>query len=110
MNFDKFCRLRATSLMETHQMLFQWLCILELDLYSTINLFLVEIFIFFSVSGLSSKEDRTADIINILVKIYGSQDMFVSQYRVLLADRILTNFSYDITNEVWLLFSFILTL
>jgi len=50
-------------------------------------------------ADLSSKDQRTADIINILVNIFGSQDMFVSQYRVLLADRILTNFSYDVTNE-----------
>ena len=50
-------------------------------------------------ADLTSKDQRTADIINILVNIYGSQDMFVSQYRVLLADRILSNFSYDITNE-----------
>lgn len=50
-------------------------------------------------TDLSSKSQRTADIINILVNIYGSQDMFVSQYRILLADRILTNFSYDVTNE-----------
>ena len=48
---------------------------------------------------LSSKSQRTADIINILVNIYGSKDMFVSQYRILLADRILTNFSYEVVNE-----------
>jgi len=49
---------------------------------------------------ISTKSQRTADIINILVNIYGSQDMFVSQYRILLADRILNNYSYDVTNEV----------
>eukprot|EP00794_Sanderia_malayensis_P015618 gene15618-17192_t len=48
---------------------------------------------------LSSKSQRTADIINILVNIYGSKDMFVSEYRTLLADRLLNNYSYDITNE-----------
>lgn len=40
-----------------------------------------------------------ADIISMLVNIYGSKDLFVSEYRALLADRILTNFSYDVSNE-----------
>ena len=47
-----------------------------------------------------TKSQRRADILNILVNIYGSQDTFVSQYRILLADRILNNYSYDVTNEV----------
>ncbi|XP_047135714.1 anaphase-promoting complex subunit 2 isoform X1 [Hydra vulgaris] len=50
-------------------------------------------------TDLSSRKQRTADIINILVNVYGSQDMFVSQYRILLADRILTNFNYSVSNE-----------
>ncbi len=33
------------------------------------------------------------------MNIYGSKDLFVSEYRTLLADRILSNYSYDITNE-----------
>lgn len=40
-----------------------------------------------------------ADIISILVNIYGSKDLFVSEYRALLADRILSNYSYDVSNE-----------
>lgn len=40
-----------------------------------------------------------ADIISILVNIFGSKDLFVSEYRALLADRILSNYSYDVSNE-----------
>lgn len=47
----------------------------------------------------SSKSERTADIINILVNIYGSKEKFVQQYRHLLADRILSNFDYNVVNE-----------
>jgi anaphase-promoting complex subunit 2 len=36
----------------------------------------------------------------MLVNIYGSRDMFVSEYRTLLADRILSSFNYDIAKEV----------
>ena len=38
----------------------------------------------------------------MLVNIYGSRDLFVSEYRTLLADRILSSFNYDIAKEVWL--------
>jgi len=47
----------------------------------------------------SSKGQRMADIISMLVNIYGSKDLFVSEYRSLLADRILSSFSYDVSNE-----------
>ena len=56
------------------------------------------IFLFF-ILDFSSKGQRMADIISMLVNIYGSKDLFVSEYRALLADRILTNFSYDVSNE-----------
>ena len=35
----------------------------------------------------------------MLVNIYGSKDLFVSEYRALLADRIFSSYSYDVTNE-----------
>ena len=38
---------------------------------------------------------------SMLVNIYGSRDLFVSEYRTLLADRILSSFNYDIAKEVW---------
>lgn len=37
---------------------------------------------------------------SMLVNIYGSRDLFVSEYRTLLADRILSSFNYDIAKEV----------
>lgn len=37
---------------------------------------------------------------SILVHIYGSREMFVSEYRTLLADRLLQLLNYDISREV----------
>ena len=36
----------------------------------------------------------------MLVNIYGSKELFVNEYRTLLADRILTHFSYDTEKEI----------
>lgn len=47
-----------------------------------------------------NKSRRTSDIISMLVNIYGSKDMFVKEYRSLLADRILNQFNYEIHREV----------
>ena len=33
------------------------------------------------------------------MNIYGSKDLFVSEYRTLLADRVLSNYAYDVSNE-----------
>ena len=43
---------------------------------------------------------RTSDIISMLVNIYGSKELFVNEYRTLLADRILTHFNYDTVKEI----------
>ncbi|XP_074654773.1 anaphase-promoting complex subunit 2-like [Tubulanus polymorphus] len=48
----------------------------------------------------TSKSRRTSDIISMLVNIYGSKELFVNEYRNLLADRILTQFSYDTEKEI----------
>ncbi|WAR31452.1 ANC2-like protein [Mya arenaria] len=48
----------------------------------------------------ASKSRRASDIISMLVNIYGSKELFVNEYRTLLADRILTNFSYEIEKEI----------
>ncbi|XP_031558383.1 anaphase-promoting complex subunit 2-like [Actinia tenebrosa] len=48
----------------------------------------------------SSRAGRTPDIISMLVNIYGSKDLFVSEYRTLLADRILSTFNYDTDKEL----------
>lgn len=38
--------------------------------------------------------------ISLLVHIYGSQEVFVNEYRTLLADRLLMTLDYDTTREV----------
>ena len=43
---------------------------------------------------------RTSDIISMLVNIYGSKELFVNEYRTLLADRILTHFNYDTVKDI----------
>ncbi len=37
---------------------------------------------------------------SILVNIYGSREVFVNEYRNLLADRLLQSLNYDISREV----------
>ena len=54
----------------------------------------------FVISDQTSKSRRTSDIITTLVNIYGSQELFVNEYRNLLADRILSSFSYDTAREL----------
>ncbi|XP_076046085.1 anaphase promoting complex subunit morula [Oratosquilla oratoria] len=49
---------------------------------------------------LKSKSQRTADIISMLVNIYGSKDLFITEYRTLLANRILSQFNYDTEREI----------
>lgn len=47
-----------------------------------------------------SSSRKAPDIISMLVNIYGSKDLFVSEYRTLLADRILSSFNYDTEKEL----------
>ncbi|KAK2189465.1 hypothetical protein NP493_106g06023 [Ridgeia piscesae] len=48
----------------------------------------------------ASSVRRSADIISMLVNIYGSKEVFVNEYRTLLADRILTHYNYDTAREL----------
>ncbi|CAL1295242.1 unnamed protein product [Larinioides sclopetarius] len=48
----------------------------------------------------TTESQRSSDIIGILVNIYGSKELFVNEYRSLLADRILTTFSYNTDKEL----------
>ncbi|KAF2885750.1 hypothetical protein ILUMI_20423 [Ignelater luminosus] len=43
---------------------------------------------------------RTSDIISMLVNVYGSKELFVNEYRTLLADRLLSQFSCDTEKEI----------
>lgn len=47
-----------------------------------------------------AKNTRTADIISMVVDIYGSKDLFVSEYRNLLADRLLTQLDFTPDKEI----------
>lgn len=47
-----------------------------------------------------STRSRSSDIISMLVNIYGSKELFIDEYRSLLADRILSQFNYDTEREI----------
>ncbi|KAK5642898.1 hypothetical protein RI129_009065 [Pyrocoelia pectoralis] len=48
----------------------------------------------------SSNIRRSADIISMLVSVYGSKELFINEYRTLLADRLLSQFSCDTEKEI----------
>ncbi|XP_058158763.1 anaphase-promoting complex subunit 2 [Dasypus novemcinctus] len=50
--------------------------------------------------GKSSSKRRSSDIISLLVSIYGSKDLFIHEYRSLLADRLLHQFSFSPEREI----------
>lgn len=47
-----------------------------------------------------SNQRRMSDIISMLVSVYGSQDLFVNEYRTLLADRLLSQLNYHTEREI----------
>eukprot|EP00550_Attheya_septentrionalis_P003183 CAMPEP_0198286292 /NCGR_PEP_ID=MMETSP1449-20131203/5415_1 /TAXON_ID=420275 /ORGANISM="Attheya septentrionalis, Strain CCMP2084" /LENGTH=782 /DNA_ID=CAMNT_0043983991 /DNA_START=169 /DNA_END=2517 /DNA_ORIENTATION=- len=59
-------------------------------------------------AGMISHETRssgsgsggTGDILSMLVGIYGSKELFVNEYRVILADKLLSNLNFDTDKEV----------
>ncbi|CAH1119635.1 unnamed protein product [Phaedon cochleariae] len=53
-----------------------------------------------STQGKSSVSRRTSDIISMLVNVYGSKELFVNEYRTLLADRLLTQYLCDTEKEI----------
>ncbi|XP_070811930.1 anaphase-promoting complex subunit 2 [Pituophis catenifer annectens] len=50
--------------------------------------------------GKSSSKHRSSDIISLLVGIYGNKDLFISEYRTLLADRLLHQCNYNVEREI----------
>ncbi|XP_059850337.1 anaphase-promoting complex subunit 2 [Hypanus sabinus] len=50
--------------------------------------------------GKCGSKRRSSDIITLLVSIYGSKELFINEYRTLLADRILHHFSYITCREI----------
>ena len=49
---------------------------------------------------LSHSRKQSSDIISKLVNIYGSKELFVNEYRTLLSNRILSQFTYDAEREI----------
>ena len=47
-----------------------------------------------------SRRRKTSDIISMLVNIYGSKELFVNEYRSLLSNRLLSQFSYETEKEI----------
>ncbi|KAL7542585.1 hypothetical protein ACHAXR_012103 [Thalassiosira sp. AJA248-18] len=52
------------------------------------------------VGRVTSSSRRAGDILSMLVGIYGSKDLFVNEYRIMLADKLLGNMEYDTDKEV----------
>ncbi|KAM9326792.1 anaphase-promoting complex subunit 2 [Gastrophryne carolinensis] len=50
--------------------------------------------------GKSGSKRRSSDIISLLVSIYGSKELFINEYRTLLADRLLHQFNYSSEREI----------
>ncbi len=48
----------------------------------------------------SANVDSKSNIISMLVNIYGSKDMFVNEYKTLLGDRLLSNYSFTMEKEI----------
>lgn len=47
-----------------------------------------------------STQRKMSDIISMLISVYGSQDLFVNEYRTLLADRLLSQMNYHTEREL----------
>lgn len=54
----------------------------------------------FDILAKSSKRFRNSDVVSMLVDIYGTRELFVNEYRALLADRLLTQFMDNIGDEI----------
>ncbi|XP_040298045.1 anaphase-promoting complex subunit 2 [Bufo bufo] len=50
--------------------------------------------------GKTGSKRRSSDIISLLVSIYGSKELFINEYKTLLADRLLHQFSYSSEREI----------
>lgn len=52
------------------------------------------------VGRVTSSSQRKGDILSMLVGIYGSKDLFVNEYRIMLADKLLVNTDFNTDKEV----------
>ncbi|XP_061761729.1 anaphase-promoting complex subunit 2 [Nerophis ophidion] len=53
-----------------------------------------------AVADKSGPKRRSSDIISLLVSIYGSKDIFINEYRTVLADRLLQQLNYNTAREI----------
>ncbi|KAM9779948.1 anaphase-promoting complex subunit 2 [Neosynchiropus ocellatus] len=53
-----------------------------------------------AVPDKSGSKRRSSDIISLLVSIYGSKDIFIDEYRAVLADRLLHQVNYNTAREI----------
>ncbi|KAM6905548.1 anaphase-promoting complex subunit 2 [Xenentodon cancila] len=53
-----------------------------------------------SVPDKLGSKRRSSDIISLLVSIYGSKDIFIDEYRAVLADRLLHQLNYNTAREI----------
>ncbi|XP_055079874.1 anaphase-promoting complex subunit 2 [Periophthalmus magnuspinnatus] len=53
-----------------------------------------------AVPDKSGPKRRSSDIISLLVSIYGSKDIFIDEYRAVLADRLLHQLNYSTAREI----------
>uniref|UniRef100_A0A8C7HIN9 Anaphase-promoting complex subunit 2 n=1 Tax=Oncorhynchus kisutch TaxID=8019 RepID=A0A8C7HIN9_ONCKI len=50
--------------------------------------------------AVTGSKRRSSDIISLLVSIYGSKEIFIDEYRTVLADRLLHQFNYNTAREI----------
>ena len=48
----------------------------------------------------TARSRKSNDILSMLVHIYGSKELFVNEYRLVLADKLLSNIKFDTDREV----------
>ncbi|KAK7938529.1 hypothetical protein WMY93_001855 [Mugilogobius chulae] len=53
-----------------------------------------------AVPDKTGSKRRSSDIISLLVSIYGSKDIFIDEYRAVLADRLLHQLNYNTAREI----------
>ncbi|XP_072298799.1 anaphase-promoting complex subunit 2 [Eucyclogobius newberryi] len=53
-----------------------------------------------AVPDKTGSKRRSSDIISLLVSIYGSKDIFIDEYRAVLADRLLLQLNYNTAREI----------
>uniref|UniRef100_A0A3Q2ZNH6 Anaphase-promoting complex subunit 2 n=1 Tax=Kryptolebias marmoratus TaxID=37003 RepID=A0A3Q2ZNH6_KRYMA len=53
-----------------------------------------------AVPDKTGSKRRSSDIISLLVSIYGSKDIFIDEYRAVLADRLLHQLNYNTAKEI----------